>query len=148
MLGRNGKTEQASAKRIVVVGGSAAGPKVAARARRLDEQAEIVIIQKGPDLSMASCGYPYYVGGVFDDRNLLLTTPAGTVRNPAFYLKAKGIVARTETEATSIDRARKTVTVLDLKTRTEAARVLMGRGWTNVKVLEGAIAAWPYPREK
>jgi NADPH-dependent 2,4-dienoyl-CoA reductase/sulfur reductase-like enzyme/rhodanese-related sulfurtransferase len=92
---------------------------VAARARRLDEQAEIVIIQKAPDLSMASCGYPYYVGGVFDDRNLLLTTPAGVVRDPSFYLKAKGIVARTEAEATSIDRAKKTVTVLDLKTQTQ-----------------------------
>jgi NADPH-dependent 2,4-dienoyl-CoA reductase/sulfur reductase-like enzyme/rhodanese-related sulfurtransferase len=114
--GRDSKG-QPSRKRIVVVGGSAAGPKAAARARRLDEMADILIIQKGPDLSMASCGYPYYVGGVFDDRNMLLTTPAGVVRDPAFYLKAKGIVARTETEVTAIDRAKKTVTALDLRTK-------------------------------
>ncbi len=101
-------------KRIIVIGGSAAGPKAAAKARRLDEHAEITIIQKAPDLSMASCGYPYYVGGVFDDRNLLLCTPAGVVRNPGFFLKAKGIVARTETEALAIDRNKKTVTVKGL----------------------------------
>jgi hypothetical protein len=46
------------AKRIVVIGGSAAGPKAAAKARRMDQGAEITMIQKGPDLSMASCGSP------------------------------------------------------------------------------------------
>lgn len=102
-------------KRIIVIGGSAAGPKSAAKARRLDENAEIVIIQKAPDLSMASCGYPYYVGGFFNDRNQLLCTPTGVVRDPKFYLNAKGIVARTETEAVKIDRKNKTVFVKDLK---------------------------------
>jgi len=103
-------------KRIVVVGGSAAGPKAAAKARRLDEGADITILQQADDLSMASCGYPYYVGGVFDDRNQLLCTPAGVVRNPTFFLKAKGILARTGTEVTRIDRMRKVVTACDLKT--------------------------------
>jgi NADPH-dependent 2,4-dienoyl-CoA reductase/sulfur reductase-like enzyme/rhodanese-related sulfurtransferase len=116
MTGVKETKERPSARRIVVIGGSAAGPKAAARARRLDEGAEILILEKGPDLSMASCGYPYYVGGVFDDRNLLLATPAGVVRDPAFYLKAKGIVARTGTEVIGIDRAAKTVTVRDLAT--------------------------------
>lgn len=96
-------------KRIVVIGGSAAGPKAAARARRMDERAEITIIQKDPDLSMASCGYPYYVGGFFDDRNMLLSTPTGVTRDPVFYINAKGIVAKTETEAISIDRRARTV---------------------------------------
>jgi NADPH-dependent 2,4-dienoyl-CoA reductase/sulfur reductase-like enzyme/rhodanese-related sulfurtransferase len=103
-------------KRIIVIGGSAAGPKAAAKARRLDEDAEIIIIQKSPDLSMASCGYPYYVGGFFDDRNLLICTPTGVVRDPKFYLNAKGIVAMTETEADGIDRKAKTVSIKDLKT--------------------------------
>lgn len=62
-------------KKIIVIGGSAAGPKTAAKARRMDEFAEITMIQKGPDLSMASCGFPYYVGGFFDDRNKLLCAP-------------------------------------------------------------------------
>jgi NADPH-dependent 2,4-dienoyl-CoA reductase/sulfur reductase-like enzyme/rhodanese-related sulfurtransferase len=96
-------------KRIVVIGGSAAGPKAAAKARRMDEHAEVVIFQKDLDLSMASCGYPYYVGGYFDDRNMLLCTPAGIVRDPKFYLNAKAIDARTGTEVTSIDRKGRTV---------------------------------------
>jgi NADPH-dependent 2,4-dienoyl-CoA reductase/sulfur reductase-like enzyme/rhodanese-related sulfurtransferase len=103
-------------KRIVVIGGSAAGPKAAARARRMDENAEIIIIQKDPDLSMASCGYPYYVGGVFDDRNMLLATPTGVTRDPKFYINAKGIVAKTQTEAIQIDRQGKTVMCRNLVT--------------------------------
>ena len=81
-------------KKIIVIGGAAAGPKAAARARRMDEFAEITMFQKGPDLSMASCGYPYFVGGFFDDRNKLLCTPTGIVRDPKFYWNAKGIDAK------------------------------------------------------
>ena len=106
-------------KRIIVIGGSAAGPKAAARARRLDEKTEIVIIQKDADLSMASCGYPYYVGGFFDDRNQLICTPTGVVRDPDYYFKAKGIIARTQTEVTGIDPEKHTVTCMDLKTGKE-----------------------------
>ena len=102
--------------RIVVIGGSAAGPKAAAKARRCNEHAEIVLLQKGPELSMASCGYPYYVGGFFDDRNQLLATPAGVVRDPKFYLNAKGIDARVSTEVTSIERAEKRVSFTNLLT--------------------------------
>ncbi len=110
-----------TAKRIVVIGGSAAGPKAAAKARRMDEHASITLIQKSKELSMASCGYPYYVGGVFDDRNLLLCTPTGVVRNPQFYQNAKNIDARTETEALSIDRSKKTVLVRHLPSGKEEA---------------------------
>lgn len=101
------------ASKIVVIGGSAAGPKAAARARRMDENAEIHMLQKGPDLSMASCGYPYYVGGFFDDRNKLLCTPTGVVRDPKFYWNAKGIEARVNTEVTKIDRVAKQVEFVD-----------------------------------
>jgi NADPH-dependent 2,4-dienoyl-CoA reductase/sulfur reductase-like enzyme/rhodanese-related sulfurtransferase len=103
-------------KRIIIIGGSAAGPKAAARARRLDEYAEIIILQKSLDLSMATCGYPYYVGGFFNDRNMLLSTPTGVTRDPEFYLNAKGIIARTETEVISIDRKNQTVNCKKLKT--------------------------------
>lgn len=104
-------------KKIVVIGGSAAGAKAAAKARRLDQKAEITIIQRDPDLSMASCGYPYYIGGVFDDRKMLLATPTGVVRDPAFFLKTKNIKALTETDAVAIDRVKKNVTCVDLKTK-------------------------------
>jgi len=96
-------------RRIVVVGGSAAGPKAAAKARRIDNDAEVIILQKDADLSMASCGYPYYVGGYFGDRNMLICTPTGVIRTPQFYFNAKAIDARVNTEVTAIDRAGRTV---------------------------------------
>lgn len=103
-------------KKIIVIGGSAAGPKVAARARRLDQFADIKIVQKDPDLSMAACGYPYYVGGFFDDRNKLLSTPTGATRDSRYFLSAKGIDARVETEVVAIDRANRQITCKNLKT--------------------------------
>lgn len=98
-----------TAKKIVVIGGSAAGAKAAAKARRLDEFAKITIIQKAPDLSIATCGYPFYIGGTFDDRNQLLCTPTGVVRSPDFFAKAKGITALTGSEAIRINRKEKSV---------------------------------------
>ena len=103
-------------KRIVIIGGSAAGPKAAAKARRIDNNAEVVILQKEADLSMASCGYPYYVGGYFNDRNQLLMTPAGVVRSPMFYLNAKDIDARVNTEVTAIDRKNHSVSFKNIAT--------------------------------
>jgi NADPH-dependent 2,4-dienoyl-CoA reductase/sulfur reductase-like enzyme/rhodanese-related sulfurtransferase len=66
-------------------------------------------VQKEPDLSMASCGYLYYVGGVFNDRKQLICTPAGVVRDPAFFMKTKGIRALTSTVAEAIERKARTV---------------------------------------
>ncbi len=108
--GRQGeKRNIMTQKRIVIIGGSAAGPKTAARARRLDPRARVTLIERGPDLSMASCGYPYYVGGVFDSRNSLIETPTGVPRNPGFFKNAKDIDALINTEVTRIDRAARTV---------------------------------------
>ncbi len=125
-------------KKIIVIGGSAAGPKAAARARRLDQDAEIILVQKDPDLSMASCGYPYYVGGFFDDRNQLLSTSGGVIRNPVYYLNAKGIEARIHTEATEIDRKSKTVACRRLTTNeTELL------GYDKLIIATGSIANIP-----
>lgn len=101
-------------KRIIVIGGSAAGPKAASKARRMDENAEITIIQKASDLSMASCGYPYYIGGFFDDRDQLLCSPAGVVRDSKFFWNAKKVTTRVNTEVTAIDREKKIVEFTDL----------------------------------
>ncbi|MDD2511864.1 MAG: FAD-dependent oxidoreductase [Proteiniphilum sp.] len=103
-------------KRIVVIGGSAAGPKTASKARRMDENAEITIFQKASDLSMASCGYPYYVGGYFDDRSQLLCSPAGVVRDSKFFWNAKKITTKVLTEVNSIDRKNKQIFFTDLTT--------------------------------
>jgi NADPH-dependent 2,4-dienoyl-CoA reductase/sulfur reductase-like enzyme/rhodanese-related sulfurtransferase len=106
-------------KRIVVIGGSAAGPKAAAKARRMDQHAEITIIQKEKDFSMASCGYPYYVGGTFDERNKLIATPTGVVRDSQFFMKAKAIKGLNLTEATKINRDAKKVYCKNVETNEE-----------------------------
>jgi len=98
-------------KRIIVIGGAAAGPKTAAKCRRLDESADITLIQKGTYMSMASCGYPYFIGGLFDEKEKLVCTPTGAPRDEHFFHNVKNITARTQTEAIAIDPARKTVTV-------------------------------------
>lgn len=124
-------------KKIIVIGGSAAGPKAAAKARRTDESAEITIIQKSRELSMASCGYPYYVGGFFNDRNMLLCTPTGAVRDQNYYLNAKNIIAKTETEVVEINRTEKYVVCKDLKTgvleRMRYDRLIIATGSCPVK---------------
>lgn len=63
---------------------------------------------------MASCGYPYYVGGFFDNRNQLLCTPTGVVRDPKFFINAKGIKALVNTEVIKIDKSKKVVETHDL----------------------------------
>jgi NADPH-dependent 2,4-dienoyl-CoA reductase/sulfur reductase-like enzyme/rhodanese-related sulfurtransferase len=104
------------ATKIIVIGGSAAGPKAAAKARRIMQDAEITIIQKGRYLSMASCGYPYYVGGVFEDKTKLISSPTGTPRDSAFFRKTKDINAVVNTEVIEIDRNNKVIKARNLKT--------------------------------
>lgn len=64
--------------RTIIIGGSAAGATVAARLRRLDEHQEIVIYEKGPDISYASCGLPYHIGGVLPGKQSLVVTSVGS----------------------------------------------------------------------
>ncbi len=90
--------------RIVVVGGVAAGPKAAARARRLDPEAEITIVERDEVLSYAGCGLPYYISGMVENRNDLMATPIGVLRDPEFFAKVKGIKVLNRTEAVAIDR--------------------------------------------
>jgi len=96
--------------KIIIVGGVAGGASAAARMRRLDESAEIIIIERGEYVSFANCGLPYFIGGVIDDRdNLTLQTPRS--------LKARfNIDVRVNNEVTEIDSISKAVTVKDLKT--------------------------------
>ena len=62
--------------KLLIVGGVAGGASAAARARRLSEDAEIVLFERGPDVSFANCGLPYYIGGEIVEREkLLVTTP-------------------------------------------------------------------------
>ncbi len=100
--------------RIVIVGGVAGGMSTATRLRRLDEESEIVVFERGPEVSYANCGLPYYVGGVISERSqLLLQTPESLHRR--FRLDV-----RVRHEILTIDRGAKTVTVRDTVRNTEA----------------------------
>ncbi|MGI5835791.1 MAG: FAD-dependent oxidoreductase [Chloroflexota bacterium] len=103
-------------KKIVVVGGVAAGPKAAARARRRDPEAEITIVEKGELLSYAGCGLPFYVAGLIQEAEELMHNAAGAVRDAAFFKAVKDIKVMTRTLAEKIDRERKELLVVDLET--------------------------------
>ncbi|MBU1218425.1 FAD-dependent oxidoreductase [Myxococcota bacterium] len=101
-------------QRIVIIGGSAAGPKTAARARRLAPDAHITMIEAGENITMSSCGYPFYIGGRFDERRHLLETPTGILRDPAYFKTNKDIDVLINTEVTRIDRWGKNVELRNL----------------------------------
>src|SRR5262249_24043010 len=94
--------------KLLIVGGVAGGPSVAARARRLAEDAHIVLFERGPDVSFANCGLPYYLGGEIADRDRLLVATPERLRT-RFKLDMR---VRTSVEA--IDRSVKKVRVRDL----------------------------------
>ena len=102
--------------RIIIIGGVACGPKAAARARRCDPHAEIVLIERGELISYAGCGLPYYVGGTVENMDDLRTTTFGLVRDEGYFGDVKNIDVRTRTEAVKIDRAEKCVTLRKLDT--------------------------------
>ena len=99
--------------KIVIIGGVAAGASAAAKARRINEEAEIVVFEKGPYVSFANCGLPYYVSEEIKERDeLLLQTPE------SFWNRFR-VQVKAEHEVTQICKEQKTVRVKDLKNNTE-----------------------------
>lgn len=97
--------DRAGSRRIVIVGGVAGGMSCAARARRLDESADIVVLERGPYVSFANCGLPYFVGGEIDDANALL------VQTPESLRAALALDVRAGHDVVELDAASRTVTV-------------------------------------
>ena len=97
--------------KILIIGGVAGGASAATRLRRNLEDAEIIMVERGPEVSFANCGLPYYLGGIIEGRDQLLVTTPEKLRE-RFRLDV-----RTLTAAESIDREGKTVTLRDLKTQ-------------------------------
>ena len=97
--------------RVVIVGGVAAGPKVASKIMRLRPEADVTIVEKGELLSYAGCGLPYYISGVVKEQKELMCTPVGTVRDPVFFHNVKNFRALNQTEALAVDRPNKRVRV-------------------------------------
>ena len=98
--------------KIVIVGGVAGGATAAARIRRLDENAEIIIFERSGYISYANCGLPYYIGGVIEDKEDL------TLQTPESIFRRFRIIAKVNHEVTDIDVQNKTVHVTDLKAGT------------------------------
>ncbi|UCC76351.1 MAG: FAD-dependent oxidoreductase [Anaerolineales bacterium] len=97
-------------RRIVIVGGVAGGASAATRLRRLDESAHIIVLERGPHVSFANCGLPYYIGGLIKDRDALL------VATPEQLRERFNMDVRTRQEVLEIDRKKREVVVNDLKT--------------------------------
>lgn len=95
--------------KTIIIGGVAGGASAAARLRRLDENCEIVILERGDFISFANCGLPYYIGGAITDKNNL------TLQTPESFRKRFNIDVRINNEAVKISPEEKTVTVKNLK---------------------------------
>jgi NADPH-dependent 2,4-dienoyl-CoA reductase/sulfur reductase-like enzyme/rhodanese-related sulfurtransferase len=126
------KSESGPAKRVLVIGGVAGGASAAARLRRLDERAEIVVFDRGPYVSFANCGLPYYVGNVIAEEKKLLVASAELFRDRF------RIDVRTDHEVLAIDRTQRTLTVKALKTG-----VVTEERWDALVLSPGATAIKP-----
>lgn len=96
--------------KVIIVGGVAGGASAAARLRRNDENAEIILIERGEFISYANCGLPYYIGGTIADKESL------TLQTPESFNARFNIDIRVLSEATKIDNDNKKITILDKKT--------------------------------
>ena len=92
-------------KKIIVVGGVAGGASTAARLRRIDEQSEIIMFEKGPHVSFSNCSLPFHLSGIVENSKRLV------LMDPVAFKTKYNIDARTSSEVIRINRAEKTVTV-------------------------------------
>jgi NADPH-dependent 2,4-dienoyl-CoA reductase/sulfur reductase-like enzyme/rhodanese-related sulfurtransferase/two-component sensor histidine kinase len=104
-------------KRVVIIGGVTAGPKAAARLRRLDEELEITIVEKSEFLSYSGCGLPAYLSGQVRSPRALMSTADHTLRDVDFFAAIKNIRVLTNSLALEIDREQKQVKVQQLGER-------------------------------
>ena len=118
--------------KVVIVGGVAGGATAAARIRRLDENAEIVVFERSGYISYANCGLPYFIGGVIEDpEDLTLQTPE------SFYARFR-IHMNVHHEVTAIHPDKKTVSVKNLKTGEE-----FEESYDKLLLSPGAKPVWP-----
>ena len=118
--------------KVVIVGGVAGGATAAARIRRLDEQAEIIVFERSGFISYANCGLPYYIGGVIEDpEDLTLQTPESFFRRFRIHMKVRH-------EVTAIHPEKKTVSVKNLETGE-----VFEESYDKLLLSPGAKPVWP-----
>jgi len=108
-----------TAKRVVIIGGVALGPKAACRLKRLEPDSDVVIIDQDEYISYGGCGIPYFISGDISSVRELMSTSFHMERTPEFFQDTKDVRVRTRTRAIEIDRATKRVRVLDLASGSE-----------------------------
>ena len=104
------------AKKIIIIGAVALGPKVACRLRRLDPDADILLIDRDDIISYGGCGIPYYIGGDINDLEDLYSTTSHAIRDVAFFRDCKGVKVKTRVEAVEIDRKAQSLKIKYLAT--------------------------------
>ena len=125
-------------QKIVVIGGVAAGLKAAAKVKRENPAAQVVVLERGRLISYGACGMPFYVAGEIPAIDNLMMTDKGELRNQAFFHQDRGIDVRTQSLATAINRAAKIVQVKDLVTGRE-----YGLPYDQMVIATGAIPLKP-----
>ncbi len=104
-------------KKVVIIGGMIAGPKAAARLRRLDEDLDITIIEKNEFLSYSGCGLPSYISDKVHSPRALMSTADNTLRDVTFFETIENVMALNNTVALAIDREKNVVSAQNLKTK-------------------------------
>jgi len=118
--------------KVVIVGGVAGGATAAARIRRLDEQAEIVVFERSGFISYANCGLPYYIGGIIEDPEEL------TLQTPESFFSRFRVHMKVRHEVTAIHPERKTVSVRNLETGE-----VFEESYDKLLLSPGAKPVWP-----
>jgi len=126
------ETRESPAEKLLIIGGVAGGASAAARARRLCERCEIIVFEKGPYVSFANCGLPYYVGNVIREQEKLL------VASPELFRSRFNIEVRTNSQVTAIDRGGHEVEVREV----DGGRVYR-ESYTKLILAPGAHAVVP-----
>lgn len=124
-------------KKIIIVGGVAAGATAAAKARRLSPNAQITMFEAGPDISFANCGLPYYIGGDIKSRSKLI------LQSPDSFYSQYQVKVHTNTRVTNIDRDKREVKTLHVHTGQiktyEYDKIILAQGGRPIKPqIEGA----------
>jgi NADPH-dependent 2,4-dienoyl-CoA reductase/sulfur reductase-like enzyme/rhodanese-related sulfurtransferase len=123
---------------VLVIGGTACGPKTACRLKRVLPSARVTVLEKGHDISFGACGMPYFVAGTPDRLDALSETPIGVKRTPGFFSKVKGVEIECGKEVLSIDREAKSVQV-----REAASGETTARAYDKLVLATGARPLFP-----
>lgn len=103
-------------KKVLIIGGVAAGCKAASRIKRLDAEAEVTILERGGIVSYGGCGLPYFIADVIKDEKELMSTAIGVIRDAGYFKNVKGVTVHINTRAEEIDRKKKVVKAVAVAT--------------------------------